>query len=788
MLDHMCADGLITSTARALGSQQLSKVHSVGSRPPARGAMSPISSRAAGKATEEPAAIAPAPVAPILESDEEEVAALSPFRKGVEPSTEASSSLVVADTVASSSSATFKCVVCGMCFERGEVVNAGSGKYPSWRCRPHHATIKRLENACESAEEKKAFRALRKNKAAFFKQVIQSTIDHEKGETQKGENKRFVENLVQEMSTKDQQSIKWVDAEEYVCRMMRKRGMTESQAQESLAEAQSNPDIPKRRLDGRDLIGLRGTPTTVFEQSTRYTRGVEEGAQRLRDGADTKRARERIKSMTGMGVGSLAWGGTGGEYFAPASGALVLQDQEDGDSTATPSKRRHVDEGLLAWEEKRVESPAEVPLASRVTLARAELEEKVVQALDRAKRLSKRVGVFRGTKDVEEAIKEGKVGVDVAALEKTISAMPGRLSALTGLHGSTTLELKERVEKAAASFAALEEDFLLCESNLAAAEASVSEVKKELAKARRQATRQGQVEALKRFTAVIPDQWPGALKSDAAQALAGISPDGPPSYEDELLKDEAPLNVMCPKGPLGEGCPWHARLEGVLDCGSLGASMNKLVQRLAAAPNAPGTLKPVTPTEGFAKSLEALSEDDPPIGAEGFARPWLCAHKPGHVVAGTALPYNGLGCFIRGIQGYMVLTVASHSLLAAGDTNMIGYLASMDNKAFRQGMALNAIQTVVLHQQEWMFVPPGYHMLAFAYGGREKPADAAGCLLVPFVCRRALASVVNSEFLLQAASVALRRRSGDKGWAHTAGFSLDLFAGGADSAGNRGST
>lgn len=160
-----------------------------------------------------------------------------------------------------------------------------------------------------------------------------------------------------------------------MARLKNKRGMTEVEAQEALTEAKGNLDVPKLEMDGRDLLGVRGT---------RYTRGVEEGAQRVKRATDGKRARKRIRAMSTMGTGSLAFGGTGGEYFAPPQVTLPLQDEDDAE--ATPSKRQCIDEGLLSWKERRPGALVEVPLAPQVTLARAELEELVGQAQERGKK------------------------------------------------------------------------------------------------------------------------------------------------------------------------------------------------------------------------------------------------------------------------------------------------------------------------------------------------------------------------------------------------------------------
>lgn len=82
---------------------------------------------------------------------------------------------------------------------------------------------------------------------------------------------------------------------------------------------------------------------------------------------------------------------------------------------------------------------------------------------------------------------------------------------------------------------------------------------------------------------------------------------------------------------------------------------------------------------------------------------------------------------------------------------------------------------VVLHPAEWKYIPPGYHVIACAFGGAATPKSPVGVLYIPFLCPKAIRSVKRGEYLLQGASLSAQRRSVDRAWPHTSAFALAPF-------------
>lgn len=128
-----------------------------------------------------------------------------------------------------------------------------------------------------------------------------------------------------------------------------------------------------------------------------------------------------------------------------------------------------------------------------------------------------------------------------------------------------------------------------------AAEATLMEVKKEIARSRHQQTRQIQMDALKQYGDLIPSQWPASLRSEVAYLFAGVASGSVPAEDDGDTDDGHVLNVFHPKGPFGGDNPWYQKLEKAVADLDLDAKLSKFLAKLQGHALSPGSLRPANP-------------------------------------------------------------------------------------------------------------------------------------------------------------------------------------------------
>jgi hypothetical protein len=210
---------------------------------------------------------------------------------------------------------------CSVCKERkpcnktkDSIINAGSKKYPLWRCKCCHAAAARLQAAAVTDAEKKELKALKRNTALFHLKIMELRSDHIKNQTQKSKCRELLDELVAESSMTRRRPKLELDEPGYMAYQMFQRSKTSEEAAQMWKDAINDKDQKKIVIDGIQHVIVQGYTTYLHDTTKSIRRREVVDKDMIESVEDRRRARKRVGAVTAITQSSFFQGG-GGEHF-----------------------------------------------------------------------------------------------------------------------------------------------------------------------------------------------------------------------------------------------------------------------------------------------------------------------------------------------------------------------------------------------------------------------------------------------------------------------------------------
>ena len=605
------------------------------------------------------------------------------------------------------------CVVCGLQFAVEECVNGGSKKYSLWRCKPHHATVRRMEAAANTADEKKALKTLKKDKVAFMKEVIELTEQHSTGQVQKSEIKQCIETLVIELVVGENQRIMWCDEDSYIAWWMYAKAKSRDDALKLLEEAQKdNSKVPQKTFYGKLHYGVWKNPETHANRFTRLHRGVQQSS-RMEDSEDAEgRAWDHMKALTDMRFHGNVFKNTGGPDLKPHG------DELDDDARKRVSEQDV--EGLaLLGQKRRKQHPNEV---SMWVLRKAEALQNgqdIKQSITSLKRRVANLGRLQTYKDVEN---DGKFAVTTDNLSKTLDELLNKINECASVGGATLEGLKTMVLNLESTIAEVQGQVDLVEDQFEDVEKILAREKQEKSKMKRVQQKLQRDEGVKNAVALVPDGFPGHVISEMAKVLSGGK-----EHEHDTLdwKEEEgvqrhvmlPMGFSTPEGHPGDIVVLANIREGKCSAEAIGKRV-KRAQTLWQKPEyqrKPGIAFPLKldpEASPYSRWSPQGFPDEKPLGVGTWSEPWLFVYKKKNTFfSPAAIPMDGLGMFLRVGYGKVLGFFMKHDFLDVKDRGIFQVLKQITPQQHKQGKSNKSLVYFTLdaaNTEEWVWCPPGY--------------------------------------------------------------------------------
>ena len=210
---------------------------------------------------------------------------------------------------------------CSVCKERkpcnktkDSIINAGSKRYPLWRCKCCHAAAARLTAAAVTDAEKKELKALKRNTALFHLKIMELKSDHIKNQTQKAKCRELLDELVAESSMTRRRPTLELDEPGYIAYQKFQRNRTEEQATQMWKDAINDKDQKKTVIDGVQHVIVKGYTAYMHDTKKSIRRHEVVDKDVVQSLEDRRRARKRVGAVASISQ-STFFQGVGGEHF-----------------------------------------------------------------------------------------------------------------------------------------------------------------------------------------------------------------------------------------------------------------------------------------------------------------------------------------------------------------------------------------------------------------------------------------------------------------------------------------
>lgn len=653
----------------------------------------------------------------------------------------------------------FTCSVCSLTFSPEEVTNAGSKRWPSYRCKVHHAAVKRLDSAASTPEERRALKKLKRNKALYNKHIIMDAEEHKRGETQRGANRRFIQRLSKTLKSSECDKIKWFDRDGFVAYQRFKRNKNEAEAEAMWTTAVDNPDSLRREIKGVMHIGVDAGKVSVEERCTELERGVEEAAHRIDDPQKAHMANLRMDKLLSMSIGCDTFKGSGGEFFAPGgpSGLAAVEAkrprEEDDDIQNFAKQPRLTDEDGVR--------------CKSVMLEKAELCE-FIEGLDcRTSLLVKKTTHLVKSGNYSKAVESGKkFSTSCDVIMQKCQELIVKIRQASNLVADSIDEVARLIPERRTAAQVLEQDIILAEQNFKHLHDEVVTMRKDHLVAQRMQAKQKEETMISEVTSRLPAEVPKLVGRDWAMCLTAQRQ--PTSCVPDKL-DEGRLMSVPFVFPQAVTTLNLAKLLLADNRANLLAkqtsALDKIKAKVTSAPPSVVSFES-EPIENWMPEWVSRLR---PVGLGSFARPWSILQAERRFVGPKYLPpFNGCGGFLGGCAAALCVVMVHWDQLEIVKYDMLRFLEQADSKRYKNIAGQErGLFVAYVAEGSWLWIPPGYQ---FAVGSLD--SSVSQFIWQPILLQKQLQKLKNAHLMFVRVQVKAARGDMPSHWKHLDRFCL----------------